>query len=71
MLLKGLYAITDEKLTPDNTIIEQVQTALIAGVKILQYRNKTDIDDDVEAICIQLQQLCTTHGATFVSDDRP
>ncbi len=71
MSLKGLYAITDEKLTPDNTVIEQVHTALTTGVKIIQYRNKTDADDSVEEICIQLQQLCTTHGATFVIDDRP
>jgi len=40
MSIKGLYAITDEQLTPHNTIRAQVETALIAGVKILQYRNK-------------------------------
>lgn len=71
MSLKGLYAITDEKLTPDNTVVEQVQRALQAGVKILQYRNKTDTDNDVENICIQLQALCTLHGAIFIIDDRP
>lgn len=71
MLLKGLYAITDEQLTPDDTVLDQVQIALQAGVKIIQYRNKTDADRDVEEICIQLQQLCTTNGATFIIDDRP
>ena len=71
MSLKGLYAITDEKLTPDNTIVEQVQTALTAGVKIIQYRNKTNSDDEVENICIELQALCKAHDAIFIIDDRP
>lgn len=71
MSLKGLYAITDEKLTPDNTVVAQAQTALQAGVKILQYRNKTSSDGEVENICIELQSLCKAHGATFIIDDRP
>jgi thiamine-phosphate pyrophosphorylase len=71
MSLNGLYAITDEKLTPDATVVEQVKTALQAGVKIIQYRNKTDTDSDVEEICIHLQALCTLHSATFIIDDRP
>jgi thiamine-phosphate pyrophosphorylase len=71
MSLKGLYAITDEKLTPDDTVVAQVQTALQAGIKILQYRNKTNSDDEVENICIQLQSLCKAHDATFIIDDRP
>ena len=71
MSLKGLYAITDEQLTPDETVLDQVQLALQAGVKIIQYRNKTGTDRDVEEICIQLQQLCTTNNATFIIDDRP
>ena len=71
MLLKGLYAITDEKLTPDDTVVEQVQTALQAGVKIIQYRNKTNSDDEVENICIELQTLCKAQDAIFIIDDRP
>lgn len=71
MSLKGLYAITDEKLTPDDTVVAQAQTALQAGIKILQYRNKTNSDDEVENICIELQALCKAHNATFIIDDRP
>ncbi len=71
MLPKGLYVITDEKLTPDDTVVEQISTVLQAGVKIIQYRNKNNSDNEVEEICIQLQQLCTLHGATFIIDDRP
>jgi thiamine-phosphate pyrophosphorylase len=71
MLPKGLYVITDEQLTPNDSVVEQIRTVLQEGVKIIQYRNKSDTDSDVEAICIQLQQLCTIHGATFIIDDRP
>lgn len=71
MLPKGLYVITDEKLTPDDTVVQQVRTVLQGGVKIIQYRNKSDADSDVEEICIQLQRLCTLHEATFIIDDRP
>jgi thiamine-phosphate pyrophosphorylase len=71
MSLKGLYAITDEKLTPDDTVIDQCAIALQAGIKILQYRNKTNSDDEVENICIELQALCKAHDATFIIDDRP
>ncbi len=71
MSLKGLYAITDERLTPHDTILEQCNRALRAGVAVLQYRNKTQNDDDVEAVCVTLQRLCRTYGALFVIDDRP
>lgn len=69
-LLKGLYAITDEFLTPTQQIITQCTTALQAGVKILQFRDKNSSDADVEAICITLQQLCEKYGALFVINDR-
>jgi thiamine-phosphate pyrophosphorylase len=71
MRLKGLYAITDEILTPDATLPAQAEQALAAGVKILQYRNKTASDDDCEAVCIRLQNLCRRYGAIFIIDDRP
>lgn len=71
MSLKGLYAITDETLTPDETVIEQSTVLLDADVKILQYRNKTASDDEIEPLCRKLQQLCHFKGALFIIDDRP
>ena len=68
--LNGLYAITDELLTPDNTVYEQVKSALGAGIGIIQYRNKTAPDSEVEAVCKSLQLLCRDHGALFIIDDR-
>ncbi len=69
--LQGLYAITDEVLTPDATVVKQVKTALEAGANIVQYRNKSADDAQVETICRQLQHLCQEHGALFIIDDRP
>jgi thiamine-phosphate pyrophosphorylase len=71
MSLKGLYAITDEHLTPDSTVLAQVTIALNVGVKLLQYRNKTAHDDDIETLCRELQHLCREHHAFFILDDRP
>lgn len=70
MLLKGLYGITDEKLTPDENVLDCVKQALDAGVSIIQYRNKTKTDAEVKDICIALQSLCSGHGALFIIDDR-
>ena len=70
-LLKGLYVITDEHLTPDDTVHSYVEDALKAGASIVQYRNKTKSDDEVEDVCRRLQALCTQYGVPFIIDDRP
>jgi len=69
--LEGIYAITDEVLTPDESVLKQVAAALESGVKIIQYRNKSASDTQVESICSALQSLCTEHDAIFIIDDRP
>jgi len=70
-LLQGLYAITDEILTPPHSILAQAETALQAGLKLLQYRHKTGKDSEVEEVCIKLQQLCRKYHAFFIVNDRP
>lgn len=74
-MLKGkkiaLYAITDEVLTPDETVVAQAKVSLEAGIDILQYRNKTKTDEEVRDICIALQKMCTEHNVAFIIDDRP
>ncbi|MBE0499122.1 MAG: thiamine phosphate synthase [Campylobacterales bacterium] len=70
MSLKGLYAITDEHLTPHSSILQQVQEALHAGVSIVQYRNKNVSDEKAEPVCRGLQALCREYNALFIIDDR-
>ena len=70
-LLNGLYVITDEYLTPDETVHDYVKEALKAGASIVQYRNKTKSDEEVEEVCRTLQELCSEHNVPFIIDDRP
>lgn len=70
-LLKGLYVITDENLTPDESVHSYVEDALKAGANIIQYRNKTKSDDEVEEVCRNLQALCSQFNVPFIIDDRP
>ncbi len=68
--LSGIYAITDELLTPPESIVSQVERALKAGAKIIQFRDKTRPDSLVEVTCMELQRLCIEHDALFIIDDR-
>lgn len=70
-MLKGLYVITDEHLTPDEQVHSYVQEALTAGANIVQYRNKTKSDDEVEEVCRALQAMCSQYNVPFIIDDRP
>ena len=70
MNLKGLYAITDDVLTPLETIKQQVEIALQNGVRILQFRDKKSSDSEVLSICSELKKLCDSYGSLFVLDDR-
>lgn len=70
-LLRGLYVITDEYLTPDDTVHIFVEDALKSGANIVQYRNKTKSDDQVEEVCRCLQALCSQYNVPFIIDDRP
>jgi len=54
--LWGLYAITDNELTPPDRILEQVEQALAGGVRMLQYRNK---GGDLQFRKMQAESLLT------------
>ncbi|WP_019039063.1 thiamine phosphate synthase [Psychroflexus tropicus] len=69
-VLKGIYAITDEKLTPPSTVIAQVEQALDAGAKVIQLRDKSSTDEELEEIARALQKLCDNKQATFFINDR-
>ncbi|MDO9304040.1 MAG: thiamine phosphate synthase [Sulfuricurvum sp.] len=71
MSLNGIYAITDEILTPIQTILAQVEAALEGGISLLQYRNKTARDEEIETICVHLHHLCRLYNVPFIMDDRP
>ena len=68
--LQGLYAITDEVLTPKSSILSQVEKALKAGVKVVQFRDKSSSDEELKELTKNLQILCDEHEATFFLNDR-
>lgn len=69
--LSGIYAISDEILTPDTEIIAQAKKVILGGARIFQYRNKKKSDREVEQICRELQALCRKYDTLFIIDDRP
>lgn len=69
-MLKGIYAITDEILTPNTSIVSQVEAALKGGAKVIQLRNKSAQDKDLIETATQLQALCVKYQATFFVNDR-
>jgi thiamine-phosphate pyrophosphorylase len=68
--LDGLYIITDDSLTPDETIFEQVENSLKGGAKIVQLRDKKNSEEVVEKKAKKLQELCENYGALFVLNDK-
>ena len=68
--LKGLYVITDDTLTPLSTLLQQTKEALEGGVKIVQFRDKTNSDEVVKKTALKLQELCTRFGAIFILNDK-
>ena len=68
--LKGLYVITDDTLTPNKTLLAQVEEALKGGATIVQLRDKTSNDEQIEKKSIELQNLCKEYDALFVLNDK-
>ena len=68
--LKGLYVISDDTLTPDETLFSQIEQALLGGASIVQLRDKKNSDDVLIEKIKKLQKLCKEHDAVFVLNDK-
>jgi thiamine-phosphate pyrophosphorylase len=68
--LNGLYAITDEKLTPLDRMVEMVEEVLKHGVKIVQLRDKNHSDDELFEVAKELRDLVQSYDGIFIIDDR-
>jgi thiamine-phosphate diphosphorylase len=68
--LTGLYVITDDNLTPDETVFAQVEEALKGGAKIIQLRDKNHTDEVIKLKASTMQTLCKKYGATFILNDK-
>ncbi len=68
--LRGLYAITDERLTPPDSILLQVEQCLSGGAKVIQLRDKTTPNDKLLQTAKRLRRLCHRYGARLIINDR-
>jgi len=64
-----LYFITDSSLTK-KTVLEDVESALKAGVKIIQYREKDKNTRDMIIEAEEIKKLCNKSGALMLINDR-
>jgi thiamine-phosphate pyrophosphorylase len=69
MRLQGLYAITDNFLTPGPFLIERAEQALQGGARILQYRDKTTDQQKRRDEALALKALCAQYQCTFIIND--
>ncbi len=66
--MRGYYFITDALLSLAGNLAD-VRTAVAAGVKIVQYRNKTNITRDMYEEALLLKSACG-ENAKFIINDR-
>ncbi|MCJ7727168.1 MAG: thiamine phosphate synthase [Actinobacteria bacterium] len=64
-----LYFITDSRLTR-KTALEDVKSAIRAGVKIIQYREKGESTGDMIKEAKKIGELCKKNNVLFIINDR-
>lgn len=67
--LRGLYAITDAKLSPRQQLLRDVEQALLGGACVIQYRDKSDNASQRLSDASALQHLCSDHDALLIIND--
>ena len=67
--LRGLYAITDEKLIPENHFRHTIERALQGGARILQYRDKSSDHKKRKRQGVLLRELCDQYHALLIIND--
>jgi len=67
--LGGLYGLTAEKFSLGRDNIEVVQAMLDAGIRIVQYREKTKKMGAKYTECLRLREMTREAGAAFIVND--
>ncbi len=68
-VLRGLYAITDPRLTPEPTLCDQVAAAITGGARLIQYRHKEADADTRRREAEALLVLCRVRGVPLIVND--
>lgn len=69
MRIHGLYAVTDERLTPPERLLDCVAAALDGGACLVQYRDKSGDRARRRREAVELAALCRERGALFIVND--
>lgn len=69
-MLNGLYGISDEILTPYDTIFDSLDKAVLGGMKIFQLRDKSHRDNKLFGISVKIRDFCIQRNVLFVINDR-
>ena len=69
-LLNGLYLILDERWSSRCSLPEVLREAGQAGVKLVQYRNKTGSMKQAYEVASQLRNIANECGMLFIANDR-
>jgi thiamine-phosphate pyrophosphorylase len=67
--LKGLYAITDERLISEQDFDKKVEQALLGGANIIQYRDKSNDTKKRQQQALSLCRLCEKYNALCIIND--
>lgn len=67
--LKGLYAITDERLIAETHFIKKVESALQGGARVIQYRDKSVNRQKRLTQASALRAICDQYQATLIIND--
>lgn len=67
---KPLYFVTDHNCTGGRPQVDIVESALLGGVRLVQYRDKDLPDDGFEMEAKAVLALCRKHGAVLLINDR-
>ena len=66
---RGLYAITDALLIPDDRLTEAVEQAILGGARLIQYRDKSHDDARRLTQARALNELCQYHAVPLIIND--
>jgi thiamine-phosphate pyrophosphorylase len=67
--LRGLYAITNENFSEKKKWLSDIENAIHGGVKIIQYRSKTNDEEFEIQRAVPLKRLCEKHNCTLIIND--
>ncbi|MCR8696452.1 MULTISPECIES: thiamine phosphate synthase [Campylobacter] len=65
--MNQIYALTDQNFTPNHTLKAQINELLNSGVKIIQYRNKSQNHDI--SLLKEIAKICKSYNSKFIIND--